>query len=141
MPWLSSTHSCEFPALVYMYIFAQLLNYVGLWGPVVCSPPSFSVHGILQARILEWMTISYSKGSSRPRDQTCISCSSVGRQFLYHYRHLGGPFGKMMTKGHHLVGACGRPYWAWEAKSMLFMGPEWGRGRQRFISLPEKWGL
>ena len=38
--------------------------------PVDCSPPSSSVHGILQARILEWVAISFSRGSSRPRDQT-----------------------------------------------------------------------
>ena len=35
-----------------------------------CSPPSSSVHGILQARILEWFAISFSRGSSRPRDRT-----------------------------------------------------------------------
>ena len=33
-----------------------------------CSPPGSSVHGILQARILEWVAISYSRGSSQPRD-------------------------------------------------------------------------
>ena len=37
-----------------------------------CSPPSSSVHGILQARILEWVAISFSRGSSRPRDQTQV---------------------------------------------------------------------
>ena len=36
--------------------------------PMDCSPPGFSVHGILQARILEWVAISFSRGSSRPRD-------------------------------------------------------------------------
>ena len=38
--------------------------------PVDCSPPSSSIHGILQARILEWVAISFSRGSSQPRDQT-----------------------------------------------------------------------
>ena len=38
-----------------------------------CNLPGFSVHGILQARILEWVTISFSRGSSRPRDQTWVS--------------------------------------------------------------------
>ena len=38
-----------------------------------CSLPDFSVHGILQARILESVAMSSSRGSSRPRDQTCIS--------------------------------------------------------------------
>ena len=40
-----------------------------LCGPMDCSPPGSSVHGILQARILEWVAISFSTGSSRPRDQ------------------------------------------------------------------------
>ena len=39
-----------------------------LCDPVDCSLPGFSVHGIFQARILEWVTISFSRGSSRPRD-------------------------------------------------------------------------
>ena len=46
-----------------------------------CNPPGSSVHGIFQARILECIAISYSKGSSQPRDQTCVSCiSCTGRQ-------------------------------------------------------------
>ena len=49
-----------------------------------CSPPGSSVHGILQARILEWVAISFSKGSSQPRDQTQVS-HIVGR--LYHLSH------------------------------------------------------
>ena len=39
-----------------------------------CSPPGSFVHGILQARILGWLAISFSRGSSRPRDQTQASC-------------------------------------------------------------------
>ena len=42
-----------------------------------CSPPGFSVHGILQARILKWDAISYSRWSSQSRDQTSVSCVSV----------------------------------------------------------------
>ena len=42
--------------------------------PVDCSPPGSAVPGILQARILEWVPISPSRGSSRPRDQTHVSC-------------------------------------------------------------------
>ena len=53
--------------------------------PTLCDPmdfslPGSSVHGILQARILEWVAIPFSKGSSRPRDRTQISCN-VGRFF------------------------------------------------------------
>ena len=44
-----------------------------------------SVHGIFQARILKQVAISFSRGSSRPRDRTLISCiSCIGRQILYH---------------------------------------------------------
>ena len=45
-----------------------------LWDPMDCSPPDSSVHGILQARILEWVAIPFSRGSSWPRDQTQVSC-------------------------------------------------------------------
>ena len=49
-----------------------------------CSPQGSSVHGTSQARILEWVAISSSRGSSRPRDQIRISCCScMGRQILY----------------------------------------------------------
>ena len=47
-----------------------------------CSPLGSFVHGISQARILEWVAISFSRGSSQPRDWTCISC--IGRWILYH---------------------------------------------------------
>ena len=40
--------------------------------PMDCSPPGCSVHGISQARIQEWVTISFSRGSSRPRDRTRV---------------------------------------------------------------------
>ena len=54
-----------------------------LCNPMDCSPPDSSVHGISQGRILEWVTISYSRDSSRTRDQTHISY--VGRRILYHW--------------------------------------------------------
>ena len=44
--------------------------------PVDCSPPGSSVHGIFQARILEWVAIPFSRGSFPLRDQTCVSCIS-----------------------------------------------------------------
>ena len=51
-----------------------------LCDPVDCSPPGSSVHGILQTRILEWVAISFSRGSSQPRDRTRVSCIA-GRRF------------------------------------------------------------
>ena len=45
-----------------------------LWDPTDCSPPDFSVHGILQARMQEWIAIHFSRGTSQPRDWTLVSC-------------------------------------------------------------------
>ena len=65
--------------------------------PILCNLidhglPGSSVHGILQARILEWVAISFSRGSSWPRDRTLISCiSCIDRWVLYHRHHLGSP--------------------------------------------------
>ena len=47
-----------------------------------CSPPGFSVCGISQTKILACVAISYSRGSSQPRDR--IHVSYIGRQILYH---------------------------------------------------------
>ena len=52
-----------------------------LYDPVDCNPPGSSVHGILQARILEWAAISFFRGSSRPRDRTWVS-GIAGRCFI-----------------------------------------------------------
>ena len=51
-----------------------------LCDPVDCSLPGSSVHGILQASILEWVAISLSRGSSWPRDRSWVSCIG-GRRF------------------------------------------------------------
>ena len=53
-----------------------------LCDPMDCSPPGSSVHGILQARILEWVALFFSRVSSLPGDGTHVSC--FGRQILYH---------------------------------------------------------
>ena len=49
-----------------------------------CISPGSSVHGILQARILGWVTILFFRGSSQPRDRTQVSCIV---QTLYHLSH------------------------------------------------------
>ena len=65
--------------------------------PTLCDPmdyssPGSSVHGILQATILEWVAMPSSRGSSQPRDYTCVSqVSCTGRWVLYHQRRLGSP--------------------------------------------------
>ena len=51
-----------------------------------CSLPGSSVHGIFQARILEWVAISFAKGSSQRRNQTWVSCvSCIAHQFFTHW--------------------------------------------------------
>ena len=59
-----------------------------------CSPQGFSVHGISQARILEWTDISSSKGSSWPRDRTRVSC--ISRQILFHWLTAAAAAGKSL---------------------------------------------
>ena len=50
------------------------------------SPPGYSVHGILQGKIMEWVPISYSWGSSQSWNGTFVSCTScIARQILYHW--------------------------------------------------------
>ena len=71
----------------------QLLCY-----PMDCSPLDSSVHKISQARILEWVAISFSRGSSQPRDQTRISC--IGRQILYHWATWEAPVSSCMVSNH-----------------------------------------
>ena len=63
-----------------------------LCDPKDCNPPGSSVCGILQARILECIAISFCRGSSQHRDQTRVSwVSCMGRQILYPLSHLGSP--------------------------------------------------
>ena len=54
----------------------SLQSYLTFCNTMNCNLTGFSVHGILQARILEWVAMPSSSGSSSPRDQTCISCYS-----------------------------------------------------------------
>ena len=66
-----------------MHLFAvQLLSCIQLFhNPMDCSLPGPSVHGICQARVLDWDAISFSRGPFWLRDQTHISC--IGMQILY----------------------------------------------------------
>ena len=57
-----------------------------LCNPIIYSPPGSSVHGILQARILEWVAISFSRGSSQPRmELTSPESSWIDRRVLHHW--------------------------------------------------------
>ena len=68
-----------------------------------CSPPGSPVHGILHARILEWAAVSFSRGSSQPRNQTCISwVFCIGRQILYHRAMCKAPLKISIRSTHSL---------------------------------------
>ena len=67
--------------------------------PMDCSLPGSSVHGIFQARILEWVVISFPRGSSGPRNQTHVSCvCCIGRRIPYHCAMWEAP----LSLGHPL---------------------------------------
>ena len=82
--------SCDLESLItfYLHMHMCMLNCFQscptLCNPMDCSPPGSSVHGILQARILEWVAMPSSRGSSQPRDWTHVSYASyIGRWVLY----------------------------------------------------------
>ena len=65
---------------IFFFFFEVAQSCPTLCDPVDCSLPGSSVHEILQARILERVAISFSRGSSRPRDRTWVSCIG-GKRF------------------------------------------------------------
>ena len=86
--WLSDftkiANTCYYLCFVCLFVFDSeskvTQSCLILCEPVDCSPSGSSVHGILQARILEWVAISFSRGSSQPRGRTQVSCIT-GRFF------------------------------------------------------------
>ena len=72
--WLLNTHSCQ--NSLNCVLVTQLCPTLCV--PMDCSPPGFSVHGILQAKILEWVVIPFSRGSPQPRDRTLVPTLQAG---------------------------------------------------------------
>ena len=96
----------------------QLLSCARLCDCMDCSPPGSSVHEILQARTLEWVAISFSRGSSRRKDPTQVS-STAGRFFTI-WRHQGSPtygwpslseIGHLRIQQPQMVPYCNIYYW------------------------------
>ena len=87
IPEMNTTLQINYSSIKYTYIYGSggLVTKLcpTLCDPIFCSPPGSSVHGILQARILESVAMPFSRGSSTPRDQTHISCvpALAGRFF------------------------------------------------------------
>ena len=102
---------------------------IRLANPMDCSHPNSSVHGIFQARILEWVVRPSSRASSQHRDQTWVSCIAGG---FFSPEPPGEPLsGGGNSSGHREEGGGFRP------SSFLFRGPQkgtasftglWGRG-------------
>ena len=73
-----------------------------LCDPMHCSPPGSSIHGIFQARVLEWVAISFSRGYSQPRDWTWVS--HIEGQTLYHLNHQGSHLEDLLNQiAEHLL--------------------------------------
>ena len=91
--WSLTLHIYVHVYIIYIYIYTHAHLYIYIYictidcvcvlviqscptlcNPKDCSLPGFSVLGILQARIMEWVAIPFSRGSSQPRDQSWVSC-------------------------------------------------------------------
>ena len=81
-----------------LHMCTQSFSLVRRYDPMDLSPPGSSVCGILKVRILEWVAISFSRGSSQPRNQTQISCIA-GRDLLLTETVLLYPFDKLGNGG------------------------------------------
>ena len=94
--------------MVWVKVKLKSLSHVQLCDTMDCSPPGFSIPGILQARILEWVTISFSRAYSWPRDWTQVSCIG-GRCFkLWATSNWDLPQ-KDLSKGKHSCIQCPSP--------------------------------
>ena len=76
-PTINHNHTRMNPYLVQKERKVKLLGRVWLCNLTDYSLPGSSIHGIFQARILEWVAITFSRGSSQPRDWTWISCTAL----------------------------------------------------------------
>ena len=119
-------------------LHAQLLQSCPtLCDPMDCSPPGSCVHGILQVRILEWVAISSSRRSSRPRDQThvsrvsCVSPVLAGAFFTT--VTPGKPVTPLTLAKQNLV-----IFWQWQPTPVLLPGKSHGR---RSLAGCSPWGL
>ena len=88
-----------------------------LCNPMHCSPPDSAVHGIFQARILEWVAISSSRGSAQPRDHTQISCTAGG---FFTFWAIGEPLSDIIVI--HGFPDSKQNHWSHEIKRPLLLG-------------------
>ena len=110
-----------------MSVYSVVKSCLTLCDPMDCSLSGSSVHGISQVRILEWVTISFSRETSWPRVRTCTSC--IGRWILYRLSHQEAPrVGKATSKSVGLgEGQVEAAVW-WGYWSPIFPGKNTGVG-------------
>ena len=104
--------------LIVMYLYTDVLvsqSYLILCNPMDCSLPGSSFHGILQASILEWVAIPFTRGSFQPRDWTQAFCIIGG---LYHLSHQGRPSFVIITV-HSVTNNCYQLSFVY--KTLLFL--------------------
>ena len=103
------------------------LSRIWLCDPMDYSPPGSSVHGISQAKILEWIAISLSRGSYWTRNLTCISCT--GRHWFIPLSHQRSPRAQMPSS------KCDKHTWCFPSRLMMGFHwdlselPPWGQSR------------
>ena len=83
---------CGLSEKVHICVCSFTHSCLTLYDSMDCSLPGSSVHGILQARILEWVAMPSSRGSSQPKDGNCI-----GTQVLYHFTTWEGPVRRVVA--------------------------------------------
>ena len=108
----------------YIYTLSHF-SHVRFCDPMDYSLPGSSVHGILQARILEWVVMSSFRGSPRPKNRTLISyVSCIGRQVLYHWHHLRSLYIYIQTETEitvlYLPFSCNISSWAFFSAIKIF---------------------
>ena len=111
--WPSYLTSAGFSMLIMHAKSLQLCPT--LCNPMGCSPPDSSVCGISQARILEWIVMSSSRGSSQPREQTHVSyVFSIDRRVLYHWAtresNSHNSAGSLLTSSHGISARLTNPF-------------------------------
>ena len=108
-----------------------------LCDPLDCGLLGFSVHGILQARTVEWVAMPSSRGSSRHKDQTHISyVSCIAMQVLYHQCHLGSP-----NKPPCLIISAHRVRKSWEQNRVSILASQEWFYKDRWKPNPlQEWG-
>ena len=79
-PWFYPDLRSAFAVVIQALTFAVVIHVPHFCGPMDCSPPGSSVHGVFQARILKWVAISFSRGSSWPRIEP-MSAALAGKFF------------------------------------------------------------